>query len=200
MTLTVKYTRENMIILVVGFGRCGSSLCMQMLNAAGVDCLGEAPHYEDPRTVIKRLSQNWLYLQDGKAVKVLDFHLTDMDRNNNLFIINTMRESAKDQAKSHIKFLDIMSPKKIDKSRAAVRRLQKTYAKDQKIMERAIQRVTPHSIKLCFENILSNPVDEATKIKEFLGLDCDPRIMADVVIDRGPEVQPGLEIEERLSV
>ena len=80
MTVTVKYTRENMIILVVGFGRCGSSLCMQMLNAAGVDCLGEAPHYEDPRTVIKRLSQNWLYLQDGKAVKVLDFHLTGMDR------------------------------------------------------------------------------------------------------------------------
>lgn len=33
-------------IFVSGLGRCGSSMTMQMLDAAGIPCIGDYPAYE----------------------------------------------------------------------------------------------------------------------------------------------------------
>jgi hypothetical protein len=40
------------VIVVAGLGRCGTSLVMQMLAAAGLPCVGSFPDFEDDRTGI----------------------------------------------------------------------------------------------------------------------------------------------------
>lgn len=39
------------VIIVSGFGRCGSSLMMQMLHAGGLSTTGRAPHFESVRAI-----------------------------------------------------------------------------------------------------------------------------------------------------
>lgn len=60
------------MVIVSGFGRCGSSMTMQMLAAGGIECLGEWPSFEHPKAL--KLDMAWLRAQEGKALKVLDPH------------------------------------------------------------------------------------------------------------------------------
>ena len=93
-------------IIVAGLGRCGTSLMMQMLDAAGVPCLGAYPAYE-PSTVC---FENYPVeiLTTGRAMKVLDPHrinlpvLTD-------HVVLWMDRAAKHQASSMAKLIGPMA-------------------------------------------------------------------------------------------
>ncbi|MHB8286386.1 MAG: hypothetical protein ACYDD1_17175 [Caulobacteraceae bacterium] len=64
-------------IIVSGLGRCGSSLTMQMLNAAGVHCVGSFPSFEGPECEAFQegfiTAERWAAVA-GRAVKLLDPH------------------------------------------------------------------------------------------------------------------------------
>lgn len=65
-------------ILVAGLGRCGSSLVMQMLHAAGVPTFGTFPAFEDNLNMrLPQIEAQREFVQAcaGKAVKLLDPHL-----------------------------------------------------------------------------------------------------------------------------
>jgi hypothetical protein len=59
------------ILLVCGFGRCGTSLVMQMLDTGGVPVIGRAPAYEEmvpPGAGVDYWRENF----SGRAMKLLD--------------------------------------------------------------------------------------------------------------------------------
>jgi hypothetical protein len=43
-------------VIVAGFGRCGSSLTMTMLHAAGIPCIGTPPDFEVNQMLLIRLA------------------------------------------------------------------------------------------------------------------------------------------------
>ena len=47
-------------LLVAGLGRCGTSLMMQMLAAAGLPCVGEFPAYEVPELNHRKPPLAWV--------------------------------------------------------------------------------------------------------------------------------------------
>jgi len=94
---------EPPALLVAGLGRCGTSLLMQMLDAAGVPCVGEFPDYEVPELNHAEPPLAWLEVQRGKAMKVLNPHLTRIPPEFEAPVIWLDRNS-REQAKSQIKF------------------------------------------------------------------------------------------------
>lgn len=62
------------VIIVSGLGRCGSSLTMQMLHAAGLKCAGEYPAFEPEETNMLGQKLKVLWCQQFEAIKILDPH------------------------------------------------------------------------------------------------------------------------------
>lgn len=158
-------------IFVCGFGRCGSSLLMQMLNAGGMECGGMYPMFEDPRaTRALPADASWLAEYSNKALKVLDplTYLPDelplearaiwLDRD------------MKQQAKSYVKFQKKLLAKKynlqIPPNAAAVQR--KYLRRRRRPSLERVRAVCGEPLVLRFEHILSNPVVAVHKIREFV--------------------------------
>ena len=109
-------------VLVVGLGRCGSSLTMQMLAAGGMPVHGKAPTYEVEEAMVGRMDRAWLAAQRG-AIKVLEpkrMPSLVLDHPGNAII--WLDRDPDQQAKSQAKFLHLVAdtPKL---SRKAVRGL-----------------------------------------------------------------------------
>ena len=67
------------ILLVCGFGHCGSSLVMQMLAAGGHPVTGTWPDFEGSKAASASSAAEWRAM-DGRAVKVLDLHERPLPR------------------------------------------------------------------------------------------------------------------------
>jgi hypothetical protein len=70
MNLPPELPEHQPIILVAGLGRCGSSLVMRLLDAAGVPTVGTFPAFEEQ--TLPRDALGWVEAYAGRAVKVLD--------------------------------------------------------------------------------------------------------------------------------
>jgi hypothetical protein len=90
------------IIVVAGFGRCGSSLVMSMIEAMGIPIVGEAPAYELHTPSFR--PEYWAEHYSGRAIKVLDPHIMRPPWGLKYKVIWLDRENG-EQAKSHVKFL-----------------------------------------------------------------------------------------------
>ncbi len=96
------------VILVCGFGRCGTSLVMQMLAAAGVDCAGRAPTYEEQiAPEHKNDAVYWYRTFAGRALKVLDPDRFRPPADIPYLVIWLDRDE-KQQAASQVKFLQVV--------------------------------------------------------------------------------------------
>ena len=93
-------------IIVAGLGRCGSSLTMQMLSAAGLPTIGTYPDFEctENRQLLVDDPEAWRDAVAGKAVKVLDVHRTGIPPILGARIIWLDRDRT-EQAKSQLKIL-----------------------------------------------------------------------------------------------
>lgn len=181
------------VIMVCGFGRCGSSLAMQMLHAAGVPMYGDDavwPSFEagEAQKLI-RGDLTWLPKAEGRAVKVLDLH-----RGRHLpgppVAIKAIwldREPV-EQARSHLKFLAAMLGQ-VDRSRAAVRAMARSIHKDRPRAQAVLATLRADVLRLDFEDLLASPVAAAERIARHVGgLAVAP--MADCVVPRAPECLP----------
>lgn len=180
----------NPPIIVTGFGRCGTSMVMQMLAAGGVPCTGQAPAYEDASIALQKIPAEVLETLRGKAVKQLDVHRFGLASREPLVIL--MRRDPIQQAKSIAKFTKIMIGVNMDRS--AVRELSANLIKDRKPMKVAL--VGARVLALSFEDVLRNPTRAACEISDFIAVDgFNTMAAAGVVKQRGAACLNNLNLE-----
>ena len=171
-------------IVVSGFGRCGSSLVMQMLAAGGVPCLGKYPAYESRQV-----------LQPGRrqAVKILDPQRADPTPYAippDARVIFLTRDPS-EQARSLAKFTSIMVG--VSYSRDQRRALAVQLRDDWRLARRAIG--SRPLLVLSFESLLALPLVCARKLAEFVGGEFDVGAAARQVRPRTPECAAGMDME-----
>lgn len=174
---------ERPIIVVSGFGRCGSSLVMQMLAAGGVPCLGDYPAFES-RAMAK----------SGEAIKILDPHRanpTPYAIPPGACVIWLDRDPS-EQADSLVKFTRILMGFSYNREqrRALVRQLRADREQAMRAIGTRPKMIVP------FESLLSTPAAWAKSIGAFVGLDgFDIIAAAGQVRLRSPKCASGLDME-----
>lgn len=189
------------ILLVTGLGRCGTTLVMHMLRAAGVPVAGRAPAFEDHTRMGRTPDLDWLAQQRGRAVKWIDPTLCkipaeDDDRYRAIFL----SREAKEQARSQLKFSGCLG------NRDTLRGMTKVVERDTIRARRIVRRLCGDYgvLFLRFENLVNFPAHEARKIALFcdaLGLPFgDEGAAAAQVLRRPVTCAPDLSIEARLML
>lgn len=179
---------DRPITVVCGFGRCGSSLVMQMLAAGGMPCVGEAPAYEIPE--VMNLPASWEFLEElpGKAVKILDPHLNTPKPGPAYRFIWVDRHPG-EQARSIAKFLQVISGM-APLSRNDRKKLQRSLGKDRPLCLNLLARLGGKPpLAIAFESILANPDVAGRRLSDFCG-GLDSKAMAAVVRPRPPQCLP----------
>lgn len=178
------------VIVVSGLPRSGTSMAMQMLEAAGVpvvtDGVREAGednpkgYYEDER--VKDLhrdgvDRSWVRDARGKAVKIISFLLKDLPDTNNYKVI-FMKRALPEVLASQKKMLE--------------RRNEKDESGDERMLElwenhlwRAayLLKHAAHfeTLEVAYADVIADPLREARRIRDFLGLNAAPEAMAAAV-------------------
>lgn len=179
----------NRTIIIAGFGRCGTTMVMNMLDAAGVPTIGNAPDWEDEdaQRMLERDPAAWRKLIDGKAVKVLGaIHLTlpDLTGCDFLWLMRNPRE----QAKSMLKFTG--QPQ----SRSGIRAFEQSIRRDQ---PKGIAKLTRAGARLAgtmhFEGFINEPAWSSFALAHTLGMEKETAFeMAYRIRQRQPECLPYL--------
>ncbi len=186
---------HDFVFLVCGFGRCGSSLVMQMLDAGGYRVTGEHPAYEDEIVLAEtQTPAMWLpYL--GRAVKRIDPHVGSFPPNVPLRAIWLDRDH-KEQAKSQAKFLKWSAG--LHMSRGMRQALQRSYVRERPLALDALRRGGAGALTtLSFERLVTDPAASARIIRNAVSADLDLDAMEAVVIRRSVVCYPGM-LEDRL--
>lgn len=183
------------ITIVSGFGRCGSSLVMQMLDAGGMPCAGEYPAFEPEQSRAHlaggAVSAEWLASIAGHAVKILDPQNGTMPKVE-CRIIWCARDYH-EQARSHVKFGAVFG---LPADRALVRSYEKSYRRDKPLAVRSLLRTGAPSIaEVRFEDVLREPERWAHFINEYCGGGLDESLMAKAVRPRSPLCAPDMSME-----
>jgi hypothetical protein len=189
----------NELVIVAGFGRCGSSLMMQMLEAGGFPCVGRYPAFEDPESMVLNLRADWFQQHQGKAVKILDPHLAGDD----LFPhiprrVIWLDRDPKQQAKSFVKFGRMVGG--LPFNRSDVGGIARNLQRDRPRAHRALRICQCNSIAATFEEMIKSPLIVATGIQLALGLaPFDPIAATRAVQPRSPNCLPYLLEAEQVQ-
>lgn len=186
------------MILVCGFGRCGSSLMMQMLHCGGVRCVGEWPSFEDVKaTAMGGTIEDpaWVEGHAHHAAKLLDPQHFTVPAGNH-YVIWLDRDGVQ-QGKSQAKFLRLLSG--IPTGAREARAFAASYAKDRPFAMRSLRKAMATArpiLSIRFEQLLNPSHALVSSIRDYLDRpELDIHAMAAAVRPRGPECQPGLEME-----
>lgn len=181
------------ITLVCGFGRCGTSLVMQMLEAGGMPVTGEWPAFETDQANFASFDGDWIAEQHGKAVKALDPHRSVVTlKDTAAYRVIWLNRNRMEQAKSHAKFMRLLTGLPATPSdflQPATKHLQerqKAFAKFRQLRAPILQ--------VWFEDLLRQPRNSAEVIARFCGL-TDVDAMVRAIRPRSPECATGLEME-----
>lgn len=166
-----------MITIVSGFFRCGSSLTMQMLDAAGLRCAGVYPAFEveDPVAAIEGGEFDAVkWLDPERPFPRAECRAIWIDRDD------------KQQAASARKFLAAIGGD-VDAGR-----LRKTIRAHRARSVALVRRAAKFRLVVWrFECIVADPLAHARELAAFVGCG-DPYTMAKVAVSRGPECLPYL--------
>jgi hypothetical protein len=181
------------ITIVSGFGRCGTSMVMQMLEAGGMPVTGEWPAFEvDEAMHPEALSMEWLQSMSGRAVKILDLQRGKLPAGlayNIIWLDRDPEEQAKSQAKMLRTFMGIII------SREARRNMQKSFGPDRIKAMKMINAAQPLALfELRFEEILANPQRFAESLA-VLDERLDAEMMALAVVKRLPKCSEDMSLE-----
>ncbi len=187
--------KSDFVILICGFGRCGSSLIMQMLKAAGIDVDGTPPYYETE----KAYDGQWVSEQRGRAVKILEPHRHDRNFPDGDYRCIWLDRDHKQQALSHVKFHTEKKGLIIENTRHARAEMRKFVDHDRPIGTKMCERLGP-TLYLRFEDILEHPNNAAVRICGHCDIPMNKMfIMAGEVYPREPECRPTLDLELALE-
>lgn len=180
---------KNEILVVSGFGRCGTSLVMQMLYDGGMPVYyDKAGSFETDKATQLPRNDKWLDDCKGKAVKILDLHrFVPTPRFDYRFIWISRRP--RDQAASTVKFWKATGNRFRKKDQELKTHLRVSYTRDMTICNDVMLALANRKLPLMlqFENIITNSLDSAGRISNFVEepLDIDKMKMA--VLPRQPE-------------
>lgn len=181
------------IILVCGFGRCGSSCVMQMLEAGGFPVTGKWPAFEDGISLKESGALRWQAKASGKAVKFLDPLNHKLPLGVKFRAIWLDRDPT-EQAASQMKFLAAsFGVKNTRRMRLAMKASLKH---DRTGALRMLAHHCQEILVMSFEDILRDQPGAARKIAALVDSPVNQTAMAMAVRHRSPKCLPGLmEIE-----
>lgn len=186
-------------IVVAGMGRCGTSLTMQMLSAAGVPCVGTWPGFETDASSVTGFDATEFSGLSDCAIKLIDpANLAVGDMPNHVVI--WLDRDPRQQAKSQAKLLGAMGFK-IDRS--GVRAIEGDLRRSRNKHRAAVG--VPGGcdcFTVKFENLIQNSRTEAELLAMFLsghGWRVDPVAMAAQVRQRPTTCLPGFLEDQLLS-
>lgn len=196
---TLIYSAEKPCIVVAGMGRCGTSLTMQMLSAAGVPCVGTWPDFETEASSVMGFDAVKFAVLSDCAIKLIDpANLPVGDMPNHVVI--WLDRDPRQQAKSQAKLLGAMG---FHLDRSGVRAIEGDLRRSRN-KHRAVVGVPGgcDCLTVKFENLIQNPRTEAELLATFLaghGWRVDPAVMAAQVRWRPATCLPGFLEDQLLS-
>jgi hypothetical protein len=180
-------------LLICGQGRCGTSLCMSMLQAGGVPVAGHYPSYEDDALLRSSLRATDIRNRyAGRAVKWLSPVVAVDWARPWAHVIYLCRDETQ-QAKSALKLLGVPA------NRRAVRSMAAGIRADDRKAKNALVHAGP-MIVLHFEEMISKPDVVAAQLAKFVqpfmpnGF-FDQQAACQIVRTRGTDCSPDLSIE-----
>lgn len=180
------------VVAVCGFGRCGSSLVMQMLDAGGYPVFGEWPAYEESiQSELPESAEQWLAAVMDRATKALDPHRWRLPPGPDYKVIWLDRNPLQ-QAASQIKLMRLTCGFAIPNDRATRRKLAASYSADRAVAMKLFRDLGAAILELPFEVIILDRIAAAESINRFLGGGLDEHAMAAQVRHRGTDCLPGL--------
>lgn len=176
---------DDEVVAVSGFGRCGSSLVMRMLEAGGVPPYrSRFPDYETIEVPRLPDDASWLPDAAGLAVKFLD-PLRFSPPAGPRYAVVWLDRDPREQARSMVKFIGARGHRalagRVDESRI-VHSLRRDRGRARRFWEARGARMATFS----FEGFLARPLEEAGRLGEFLGRPFDAGRAATQVIERVP--------------
>jgi hypothetical protein len=168
-------------IAVAGLGRCGSSLTLQMLAAAGFPVIGSYPSYEDSDELA---ALTWHPSFEGRAFKLIDAHRWN-ELPPKLDLLIWLDRDEAEQAASQIKFaMFFQSMGQITTGTRDMRRqMAGLLRRDRRAAKAALEQIAVgQRIEVAFEGLIRDAETELAAVSDALGQDIDwPR---DVVVPR----------------
>lgn len=153
------------IIIVAGLGRCGSSLVMQMLAAAGISTIGTYPDFEDDlnmRLPDLEAQREMALRAPGHAMKLLDPHLHAPPVGYDYRTIFLTRHPV-EQAKSMLKLVGERN------NRNARRAMEVAVRRDTCTARDAVTRIgSGQFYNMPFEHLIHDPMGAAEGIARYL--------------------------------
>lgn len=191
-------TDRTPILFIAGFGRCGTTMAMTMLDRGGFPVSGPRPAYEVNEMSLLGVNIGWVNAQAGRAVKWVDpmvARINPAALTARPVIIHMMRP-ATEIAASQVKMAHWMMGIPND------RRTRRAFAADIKAKAGrmdAILQMTGRCYHMSFDWVLAQPKEAAMELADILkmefGADFDPVAAARVVIPRSPLCAPDMRIE-----
>jgi hypothetical protein len=184
------------VFLVCGFGRCGSSLAMQMLDAGGYPVTVGPPDYEDDIAKNKQPSLRDWADKDEHAIKILDPHLIRFPDFS--FRAVWLDRDPAEQAKSFAKFLHFMAG--VSVGRAGRKAFISGYRHDRPKALATLRSITGAPVPIItFEAMIMDPHGSACHLARIAGSGLDIAAMAAVVRKRGTACYPTMLEAELLG-
>jgi hypothetical protein len=178
------------VIVVSGLPRSGTSMAMQMLHAGGVEVVTDGVreagednpkgYFEDERVKDlhkEHVDTSWIRSARGKAIKIISFLLKDLPETNNYKVI-FMRRALPEVLASQKKMLE--------------RRNEPDDTPDERMLELweshlwRVNYLFKHTerfdvLEIHYADAVSDPLGQARRIRDFLGLSVSPETMASAV-------------------
>lgn len=160
---------RDYIMGVAGLGRCGTSLVMQMLDAAGVPVIGEYPSFES-----EEHNYGLVETPPGYACKYLDMHREELPLPRGKVKWVWMFRNLKQQARSQIKFASAALGIKHHFDGNDIARMANSLRADN---SKAVRRIQKHSgpgiciLPLSFEGFFSTPEQQAQHLCLYYNID-----------------------------
>lgn len=191
----------DVTLVVVGFGRCGSTLAMRMLHAGGVPVYADdLRSFETDSSLTLPRETVWLNDARGRAVKVLDPLRYQLPRDRPYRFLWMNRDPI-EQARSAMKFMSATSKATVfggmvadtmGQGRDTRRTMAASYRRDRP-KALSMLRGYPGStlVELAFEALLLTPRRSAVLMTELApGLDVEAAVRE--VLPRGPGCYKGI--------
>lgn len=183
------------ITIISGFGRCGSSLVMQMFHAGGAEVSGYWPCFEDARTRWLPDRHDWVNEYEGKVLKILDPVDCKLPLGPKYRVIWLDRDP-KQQAKS---FVNVQrNAMNLPATRKDVPKQSKYIRQKRGAALNELDKLGPGRFAITsYEGILLNPEAAATSFNQFFGGGLDIDKMASMVEKRTPDFRSSRGLQER---
>lgn len=186
------------ILFVAGFGRCGTTMMMTMLDRGGIQCAGPRPDYEVDQMAPGGPDLEWVRAQSGKAVKWISPLYTPIrpaDLEHIPAAIIYMQRNLREMAASQVKFLGSM----ISVNARHARRVMAANMQKEEPAQEAMLNKLGTVYHFTFEWVIAHPRDAAQKLAAIVshefGLNFDVEAAGRVPLSRDPRCAPDLSIE-----